>query len=209
MTIQLVLSLRVSYHLSRLRTVAPTSTPTLPKLAWWLAAHSSQHHNFSLLKLDFGNRKHGDDLQVRGVGMKLPLLLSLKHHHELLRVDLVGLGLVQSWAVSWVQGKLLLLLESMQLLSCLSQTSSIDFQPCPLCTEMSPDHLNLLMILCTLDYKIFFAHNFTTRHIILYTFCRLLRLCVSLFLRDSEMSLSKVLFIDPIMSHAAIRFKTS
>lgn len=40
-----------------------------------------------------------------------------------------------------------------------SQTANIGFQPCPLCTEISPDSLNLLITQCTIDDEIpkFFA----------------------------------------------------
>lgn len=36
-----------------------------------------------------------------------------------------------------------------------SLTINTDFWPCPLCTEISPDSMKQLMILCTVDYKIF------------------------------------------------------
>lgn len=36
-----------------------------------------------------------------------------------------------------------------------SLTINTDFWPCPLCTEISPDSMKHLMILCTVDYKIF------------------------------------------------------
>lgn len=51
-----------------------------------------------------------------------------------------------------------------------SKAFDSDFQPCPLHTVISPDSLNLLMILCTVDVLCNGLHNFTLRNLILKLF---------------------------------------
>jgi len=64
------------------------------------------------------------------------------------------------WKCSWAHAVISLTESSLFLMQCRprawrSLASSIDLQPCPLHSEMSPDSLNLLMILCTVDDGIF------------------------------------------------------
>ncbi len=75
-----------------------------------------------------------------------------------------------------------------------TSASNKGLRPCPLHTEISPVSLNLLMMLCTVDYKICIAFcNLTLRnvvfkvfHNIFYTlFHRLKSICPSLLQRET------------------------